>query len=216
MNYIVIPAYNEGARIGRVITQVKSHCQNIIVIDDGSEDDTVEVAKEKGVKVLKHMINLGKGAALKTGCDYAYKIGAQKIVVIDSDGQHNPKEIPLFLHGLEENDIVFGYRTIPKEMPGVLKFGNWFINKSVSIMFNIKIKDSQSGYRAFTREAYPKIRWEASDYYMETEMVIRSGKKKLRYLQLPIETIYGDRYKGTTVLDGVKIVTKMFVARLTK
>ena len=83
-------------------------------------------------------------------------------------------------------------------------------------MFHIDLQDSQSGYRAFTRKAYEQIRWEATDYYMETEMIIKAGRKKLLYTQIPIETIYGDKYKGTTVLDGVKIVVKMLGSKVLK
>ncbi len=212
--YVVIPAHNEENNIADVISKVKDYVNNIIVVDDGSTDNTYNKAKEEEVVVLKHEINLGKGAALKTGCDFALKQGAEKIVVIDADGQHAPKEIPRFLEALNENDITFSHRTENKAMPFVLKFGNNFINKFSSLLFGVNIKDNQCGYRAFTGEAYKKIRWNASDYYMETEMIINVGKKKLKYTEIPIETIYADKYKGTTVLDGVKIVLKMLTGRL--
>jgi glycosyltransferase involved in cell wall biosynthesis len=213
-DYVVIPAYNEGNKIIDVVEQAKKFTENVVVIDDGSRDDTAKIAEELGVVVLKHPINLGKGAALKTGCDFAVMQGAKKIVVIDGDGQHDPKEIPEFFGLLKDKEIVFSYRKRNKEMPGVLKFGNWFINKSTQILYGVKIKDTQCGYRAFTASAYRKVRWRAQDYFMETEMIINTGKKKLSYTQHPIETIYADKYKGTTVFDGVKIVMKMIASRL--
>ena len=216
MNYVIIPAYNEGNRIENVITKTRQYAENIIVVDDGSSDDTFQKAKKQGVTVLRRLVNLGKGAALKTGCDYAFKQGAEQFVVLDSDGQHNPDEIPHFLSALDNYDLVFGYRQQSPTMPVVLKFGNWFINKTLSTLFKINLNDSQSGYRAFTRKAYEQVRWEANDYYMETEMVIKAGRKKLLYTQIPIETIYGDKYKGTTVLDGVKIVVKMLSSKVLK
>lgn len=215
-DFIVIPAYNEEKNITKVINKTKEFIQNIIVVDDGSKDHTSEQAKSCGVIVLKHKINLGKGAALKTGCDYAIQQGAERIIAMDSDGQHDPKEIPEFLAALENRDIVFGYRKRTQAMPFILKFGNGFINSTLQILYHIKIKDSQSGYRAFTAPAYQKIRWEASDYYLETEMITKASKHRLRYTQIPIETIYADRYKGTTVLDGVKIILKIVTARLLK
>ena len=215
-DFLIIPAHNEEGRISKVINESKKYIEQIIVVDDGSLDKTVQEAESCGIKVLKHKINLGKGAALKTGCDYALSNGAKKIVVIDADGQHNPDEIPNFLEALKDKEIIFSYRKENKRMPAVLRFGNWFINNSINKLFNIKIKDSQCGYRAFTVDTYKKIRWNASDYYMETEMIIKSGKNKLNYGQLPIETIYADRYKGTTILDGVKIVTSMFLWRIFK
>ncbi len=213
---VVIPAYNEGETIGRVIAKTKEYLPNIIVVDDGSRDNTFEQAKSAGATVLKHKVNLGKGAALKTCCDYALQSGAQKIIAIDADGQHDPQEIPKMLRALDDHDIVFGCRRIPDSMPLVLRFGNDVISKMLKLLYNIQVNDSQCGYRAFTAESYKKIRWEALDYYVETEMAIKAGKHKLRYAMVPIKTIYADKYKGTTVLDGVTIVTKMLGWRLWK
>lgn len=214
--YIIIPAHNEEKNIAEVILKAKNHAHHIIVVDDGSSDHTSRQAKEAGAQVLRHQVNLGKGAALKTGCDYAISRGAKRIVVMDADGQHQPGDIPKFLSALEENDIVFGARKVPKSMPFVLKFGNSVINKTLKILYQMKIEDSQCGFRAFTASTYQKIRWDAQDYYVETEMLIKAGKNKLRHTTIPIATIYADNYKGTTVLDGVTIVMKMIGWRLVK
>ncbi|MEK6900214.1 MAG: glycosyltransferase family 2 protein [Nanoarchaeota archaeon] len=211
---VIIPAYNEGNNIAEVIKKTRTYCHNVVVIDDGSKDDTAEKAKKAGALVIKHPINLGKGAALKTGCDYAVNNGAAKIIALDADGQHDPVEIPNFLASLENNDIAFGARRIPKSMPLVFRFGNKVISTSLQLLYGIKVHDSQCGYRAFTADAYRKIRWQANDYYVETEMAIRAGKKYLKSCTIPIETIYADRYKGTTVLDGFFIVAKMIGWRL--
>lgn len=181
---------------------------------DGSIDKTEEAAKKAGAIVLKHLVNLGKGASLKTGCDYALKNKADIIIAIDADAQHNPKEIQKFLGNIKKYDIVLGYRKINKNMPLVLQFGNWFINKTIKFLYGIKIKDSQCGYRAFTAKAYKRLRWNASDYSMESEMIAKIGKHKLSYTEIPIETIYSDKYKGTTIFDGIKIVFNLFMWRL--
>ena len=212
--FAIIPAYNEEKHLREVIQKTKKHLKNIIVVDDGSQDQTSEIAKVEGVTVLKHLINLGKGAALKTGCDYAVKKGAQNMVALDADSQHNPELIPCLLEKLKNTDIVFGYRQFSKTMPFILRFGNWFINQTTSLFHHIKLNDTQCGYRAFTKQAYKKIRWQASDYSMESEMITYAGKHKLRYQQVPIQTIYSDKYKGTTVLDGIKIVFKLVWWRL--
>ncbi len=214
--FAVIPGYNEERMIGEVIRKTKRYIKDIIVVDDGSKDKTYDIADGSGAVALRHVVNLGKGAALKTGCDYAISKGAKVIIAIDADGQHKPEDIPRFLKEINDNDIVFGYRSLDKNMPFILRYGNWFISTCVRILYGISLKDTQSGYRCFTREAYRKIRWDAQDYSMESEMIARAGKHDLRYSQIPIETIYNEKYKGTTVIDGIKIVLNMIWWRLTK
>ena len=136
------------------------------------------------------------------------------MIVLDADAQHNPENIPALLQQLEENDIVFRYREQPATMPFILRFGNWFISSITTFLYGIKLKDTQCGYRAFTAPAYHQIRWQAADYSMESEMIARVGQHQLKYAQIPIKTVYSDKYKGTTVLDGVKIVLKMFSWKL--
>lgn len=214
--FVIIPAHDEEKHLSAVIRKTKIYSKNIIVVDDGSKDNTSDVAKKEGVVVLKHIVNLGKGAALKTGADYAVSNGADILVFMDSDGQHDPKEISEFLKNLKGNDIVFGSRRRTKVMPFVFKFGNWFISFLSSLLFGVKLHDTQSGYRTMTADAYKKVRWTARDYSVESEMISLVGKKKLRYKEIFIKTIYSDKYKGTTVLDGVKIVLNMIWWRLTK
>ncbi len=213
---VVIPAYNESSRIKNVIKEVKKITKNIIVVDDGSHDNTAQVAQELGVTVLRHITNLGKGAALKTGCDYALQKEFNYIIVMDADGQHKPKDISRFLKALEQNDIVFGVRQKRKNMPLILRLGNWGLNFITKLCYGVKLHDTQCGFRAFTRHAYKKIRWEAQNYDMESEMIARAGKARLKYAEIPIETVYLDRYKGTTILDGLKIGMKMLLWRLKK
>lgn len=211
--WVIIPAKNEAQRIGSVIDKAKKYIKNILVVDDGSTDSTYDVANQKKVVVLKHIVNLGKGAALKTGCDFAIKNGADVLIAIDADGQHEPDEIPNFLKALEEVDVVFGYRIFSKDMPFIFKFGNSFINLATKLLYGLSLRDTQSGYRAFTAEAYKKVRWKASDYSMESEMIANLGKAHLRYKEIPVPTIYLDRYKGTTLFDGLKIVFNMVLWR---
>lgn len=207
--WAVIPAYNEGKNIAGIINKTKKHVGKVVVVDDGSNDNTREVSEKSKAIVLSHIVNLGKGAALKTGCDYAIKRGAKNIITLDADAQHNPEDIPRFIEKLDRHDIVFSYRKASRKMPLVLRFGNWFISNAVQLLYGVSLNDTQCGFRAFSRQAYKKIRWSASDYSMESEMISRAGKQKLKYVQIPIETIYSDRYKGTTVIDGVKIVLDM-------
>jgi len=212
--FAVIPAYNEEGSIGEVVRKTKKYAGAAIVVDDGSRDETKTTSEKAGAVVLRHIVNLGKGAALKTGCDYAIKKGAKFIVALDADAQHNPDNIPRFIEKLKKYDIVFSYRKASRKMPWVLRFGNWFISNTTKVLYGISLNDTQCGFRAFSSDAYRKIRWNSSDYSMESEMISRAGKQKLKYVQIPIGTIYSDKYKGTTIIDGIKIVLNMVWWRL--
>ena len=214
--FVIIPAYNEGKHLTEVIRKTKRYARNIIVVDDGSSDKTYEKAKSANVVALRHSVNLGKGAALKTGVEYAIREGAKRLIFMDADGQHKPEDIPRFLDALKNGDVVFGFRRLNKNMPFVLKFGNAFINKISSILFNVKLKDTQSGYRAMTEKAYKKIVWQSNSYSVESEMVARVGKKHLKYKEIAIQTIYSNKYKGTTIIDGLKIVLNMLWWKIIK
>ena len=207
--WAIIPAHNEEKNIIQIANKTKKYADSVVVVDDGSMDTTARLAEKSGAIVLHHVINLGKGAALKTGCDYAFSKGAKYIVALDADAQHNPDDIPRFAEKLEKYDIVFSYRKYSRQMPIILRFGNWFISEAASMLYNVDLNDTQSGFRAFSKATYKKIRWNAADYSMESEMISRAGKQKLKYVQIPIETIYSDKYKGTTVIDGMKIVLNM-------
>ena len=212
--FAVIPAYNEEKRIYNVVKKAAGFVDTVVVVDDGSRDNTRETAKKGRAIVLNHLVNLGKGAALKTGCDYALKSKADIIIVMDADAQHDPLDIPKFLNKIKEYDVVLGQRKINKSMPLVFRFGNWFIDETIKFLYGVKINDSQCGYRAFTADAYRKIRWKASGYSMESEMIAKIGKNKLSYIGVPIDTIYSDKYKGTTILDGIKIVFNLLLWKL--
>lgn len=206
----IIPARNEAQRIGMVVQRTMPFVDFVIVVDDGSTDDTTAVLQalaQPKVVVIRHQVNLGKGAALTTGCEAAMRLKVDAVVCLDADGQHNPESIPLFLSALEERqlDIVFGMRTFNSKMPIMMYLGNHFLSACINRLFRVMIHDTQSGFRAFTILAYPQLRWESSGYQAETEMIVRAGEHKLKYAEIDIDTIYLDNYKGTTVLDGIKI-----------
>jgi glycosyltransferase involved in cell wall biosynthesis len=207
--YAVIAAKDEEKNISDVIKETLQYVNKIVLVDDGSTDSTAKKSKNAGATVLKHIVNLGKGAAIKTGVEYAISQGADKVVLLDADGQHEPKDIPKLINKIKHSDIVFGYRIQKKSMPAILKFGNWFINRLTFALYKIKLFDTQCGFRAFNTKIYDKIRWRSRDYSMESEMIARVGKKRLIYSQVPVRTIYSDKYKGTTIIDGIKIVLNM-------
>ncbi|MBI2143960.1 glycosyltransferase family 2 protein [Candidatus Woesearchaeota archaeon] len=210
--YAIIPAHNEEKNIGLVVERTKKlvNSKNIVVVDDGSRDGTAKEAETHGVAVLKHMTNLGKGAALRTGSQFALGKGAEALVFMDSDGQHDPEDLPRIMSALEGNDLAFTYRERKSEhMPLVKKFGNFFIDRVMKLLFSISVTDTQCGYKAMTKAAYEKLSLMSDDYSIESEIAAKAGKYRLKFTQVPIKTIYADRYKGTTVFDGISIVMKM-------
>lgn len=211
---VVLPAHNEAKRIGPVLEELLSlsfgHDVLPIVVDDGSRDATGDIALDAGATVVRHRTNLGKGAAVKTGCDAACRLGADIVVLMDSDGQHRPADIPAMVAPLLEDfgvpQLVVGTRAFNAEMPIVMKTGNYIFRWLVGMMFAIAVRDTQSGFRAFQASVYPRIRWASSDYAMETEMLILAACHGVRFEEVGIDTIYMDNHKGTTPLDGLRIL----------
>ena len=215
--FVIIPAFNEEARIGKVVRETQKYGRNVVVVDDGSSDGTYAEAAKTKATVLRHVINLGKGAALRTGSEYADRCGADAIVYIDSDGQHSPKDIPRLLRELRNSDIVFAHRNLGSaHMPLTKKAGNFVLNKMLALFFGIKILDTQCGFKAMTRKAYAKMELMSNSYTIESEIAAKTGKHNLRFRQVPIETIYGDKYKGTDVFDGISIALNMLWWKFTR
>jgi glycosyltransferase involved in cell wall biosynthesis len=217
--YIVIPAHNEGKRIGKVITDIGAAKLNlpIIVVDDGSKDNTGVVAKNLKAVVLIHKINLGKGAAMKTGCDYAFTNGADAVILMDSDGQHEVADLKKFIVALNSGkyDVILGSRNYSYGVPLVRYLGNKFASVVMAALFHIYVSDVICGFRAVTKNGYDKIRWDSDGYGVETEMVARMGKKRVNFCEVPVETIYHDNVKGVTLLDAFGILGDVIKWRLT-
>ncbi len=206
---IVMPAYNEEKGVSEVVREAKKH-GNVFVVDDSSSDSTAEKAEKAGASVLRQVVNQGAGFSTRTGVEAALKEGADIIVTIDADGQHNPKKIPVLVSELEgDSDVVIGSRDF-SEMPLTKRLGNSFIYLASKLLFGVDIVDTQSGFKAFKKDVWDDLKWHSSHYVFCSEIVKNIGINKLSYKELPIETVYEDKYKGTTVFDGLKIVLKMF------
>lgn len=201
---VVIPSYNESKRISEVLDGVKEANLPIIVVDDGSSDRTWDIAKRSGVLLIRHKINLGKGAALKTGCNKAFSLGYEGVILMDSDGQHKSTDLYKFKDALQKRgvDIAFGSRNLSLGVPFIRFVSNKFASFLISVLFNIYLSDLLCGFRAITKDAYEKIDWESTGYDVETEMVVKTGKLGLKYCEVPVETVYYDKFKGVTILDA--------------
>ncbi len=191
--YIVIPAFNEGDVIEEVITDVKSAgYSNIIVVDDGSTDDTDLKAESAGAIALHHLINRGKGAAMKTGIEAAKIAQAEIVVTMDGDGQHNPCDIEKMISLIKDgNDVVLGTRMKnAKGMPFYKFLANHSGNFFTWLIFGLWVTDSQSGFRAFSRKAIGFIETQTARYEYDSEVIWEIKKHKLKYAEVPIEVRY--------------------------
>jgi len=216
--WIVIPAYNEEKYIDCVLKKVAKFSKNIVVVDDGSADNTAVIAQKYCSHVLVHKVNLGKGAALKTGCEYAFqKLGAKAVILMDSDDQHDPAKLPEFFQHLKDGSrVVLGERAMNFQMPLIKIIGNRFSSILVLVLFGVYIPDIPSGYKAFTKKAYQKIKWHSSGYEAEVEIAARIAKNKLAFTTITIPTIYHDTDKGMTLLDTFEMIIKVISWRLEK
>jgi len=212
---VVMPVYNEKGRVVRVIKRIlKEYKLEVVVVDDGSTDDSFDIlkrnfGKEKRVYLLRHILNLGKGAAMKTGVRMVKKIKGEAVLFVDSDGQHNPKQIREFLKEIEKFDLVFGYRDVGNRMPRVRRWGNLIAKKIVKTLFGIERKDMLCGFFAFKMSVFPKIRWKSSRYGVETEIAVRVVKSGLCFKEIKVDTIYINKYKGVSIFDAVRILMRL-------
>jgi len=190
--YVLIPAYNEQERLGPVIEAAREYL-TVVVIDDGSTDDTIKVAEEKGATVLRQPRNQGKGAALKDGFRWALtQPDCDALITLDADGQHDPDEIPRFLecYGKHQGDLIIGYRDF-SQMPFKRKFANTVGRVSLSWAMGQKIRDNQSGYRLITRRLMAAtLESQEAGFEFEVDMVVLCIRRKYRLDWVPIRTIY--------------------------
>ncbi len=207
MRIAVIPARNEAKTIAEVVRDTKKFVNEVIVVDDGSQDATKAEAGKAGARVLRNLVNMGKGFALRLGVEQAIARGADQVVCLDADGQHNPADIPAMAEMLNKQglDVVIGSRPLDKAMPPIMRLGNFGIWLVSWLLFGIQVKDTQSGYRLMRAGAYPALRWESNGYEVESEMLVRMARSGLKAGEYPIKTLYRDKYKGTNVADGLRI-----------
>ena len=216
--FVVIPAFNEERRLPQTINRLKKYfpLTRTIVVDDGSTPALAPFMPSR-VIVARHSVNLGKGMALKTGCELAIKLKAQSIILMDADGQHHPKDIPHFLNKLDQGyAVVFGARYIGRGMPVWRLLGNRFLNYYAGFLFGLHLHDIWCGYRAFRTENYPQIVWNSSSYSSGVEMAVKVGLHHLRHTEHFVGTIYHAKgsVTGTTLHDGLKLLLDLTVWRL--
>lgn len=199
----VIPAYSEETSIGTIILLTKQYVDHILVIDDGSNDRTKQIAKLAGAEVIRHPINIGKGAALKSAFERAEELGFDILVTIDGDGQHDPDEIPILLSPIldGEADVVIGSRFIDKkgkkEISLYRRFGNFILTKATNFGSKDKVSDSQSGFRVFSKKCFGKFSFSEVRFGIESEMIREGIDNDLRIKDIPMSCKYNNLHKFT-------------------
>jgi len=191
----IIPAYQESRAIDQVIRIAQNYCTHVVVVDDGSTDNTAKIAQDNGATVLRHPTNLGKGAALRTGFDYTVKKQYDVMITLDGDLQHNPHSIPRFLDKIKQGyDIIVGsrYQTQSEDMPFARKLSNLITTTVLRVFFKVPVTDSQSGYRAFKRRVLETIPVRDNGFAAETEILIDAQRAGFLISEVPIATSYGD------------------------
>lgn len=216
--YVVLPAYNEEKTINDVMGELIDLGFNLIVVDDGSTDNTYRVSWNflknypSHVSLYRHPINRGLGATLRTGIEAALSHESNIIVTFDADGQHHSQDIlPLCQPIIQgEADVVIGKRNF-KEMPFRKNFGNVVMNIITLIFYGKDVEDSQSGLRALNRKAAELMELHSRDYGVSSEIIGEVRRKDLRMVEVPITTIYTDYSlsKGTNTRVGLKILARL-------
>jgi len=210
-----LPAYNEEKTISNIVKKTSKFVDKVVVCDDGSNDQTKELAKKAGAIVLTHDSNKGKGAAMRTLFEYSKKIDGDVIITMDSDGQFLPEEIPDLVNCLIENDadIVTGYRFADeKDMPKYRKFGNKVLDKITNLASEIPVRDTQSGFRAYSKKAINSIKFNTDGYGADSEILISASKKELKILEKPVTVIYntqGKTSKKNPISHSASVVTTL-------
>jgi len=192
---VILPAFNEEVSIGSVVLLTRYYADNVIVVDDGSLDRTAEIARKAGAEVIVHEENKGKGAALKTGFAAADNMGADIIVTMDSDGQHNAADIPKLVKPIikGEADMVNGSRYLNglgKNTPSYRRVGQTILDGATKLNSGLQITDSQSGFRAFSASTKDVFRFKAQKMAIESEMLADAGKSGLRIAEVEIGVRY--------------------------
>ena len=205
----VIPAYDEGKKIGEVVRKTLQYC-DVLVIDDGSTDGTGKAAEKAGAHIITHERNMGKGNALMTGVAYALKNGYDQIITLDADGQHDPDEIPKFMEKADKYDIIIGTRTF-SEMPPLRRISNAITTALLSLRTGQKVGDSQSGYRMIRTVTLEGIEFKTRGFILESEVLVRA---KGRIGNVKVKTIYADEKSHVKNISETINFIKFFVRSL--
>ena len=221
---IVVPAFNGAREIFEGLKSLPTGLKGVpdidlVVIDDGSLDQTAKEAEKAGVNVIRHSINRGLGAAIKTGLSWAKKQNADIVVTFDADGQHDPGDIAKLIKPiiLKKADLVIGSRFLNKQpIPIDRLLLNWFANFATFILYGVSSSDSQSGMRAFSKKAIDLVDFKADRMEFSSEILLEAKRNNLKTTEVPIKAIYTkySRNKGQRNLNAIPVLMRFLVKLL--
>ena len=193
---VLIPAYNCGRTIGEITKKIARMGLKVVVVDDGSTDNTESAASQNGAIVARHVKNMGKGASLKEGFELARRMSdIDAIIIMDGDGQHCPDDLKNFISRAEEgsSDVIVGNRMDSvKNMPFIRLLTNKIMSGLLSLMCRQHIPDTQCGFRLVKKAVLDKIKLKSNRYDLDSELLIKASRKRFRISSVPIQTIYRD------------------------
>jgi len=208
-----VPAFNEARFIGSIVIQCRRHADIVLVIDDGSRDQTANIAEAAGAMVLRHEQNRGKGEGLNTAFAEARRLNARCLILIDGDGQHEAEEIPAVIAPILDGsaDMTVGSRflTTRSEIPGYRKVGQHGLTIATNLSSGVRLTDSQSGFRAFSAVAINALSFRGTGFSVESEMQFLVKEHRLKVAEVPISVVYEEPAKrnpighGLAVLNGI-------------
>lgn len=204
----LIPAFNAAQSLSKLLVQVKKHLPNVLVVDDGSTDNTAEAARQGGASVIRLERNRGKGNALRAGFKAVLESGSTAVLTLDADGQHDPERIPDFLKLVSPDALIVGYREARlKKMPFPRILSNQITSTMLSMLTGEKLRDSQSGYRLIGRNILSKVELETDHFETESELLLKAARLGYRPQFLPIPTCYdGERSFMRPALDTARFI----------
>jgi glycosyltransferase involved in cell wall biosynthesis len=216
---VIIPTYNEAKAIGAIVKEIRQQGIDVLVVDDGSIDDTSLIAKHNGAAVLRNQDNAGKGASLIKGFNYALLQDFDAVITMDGDGQHLPEEIPSFVRLADNSNagIFIGNRMASaKSMPALRIVTNKFMSWLISLVAGQKVPDTQCGFRLIKRQVLEKIDLKTAKYETESEMIIKCARLGFKIESVPIKTIYaGEKSQINPIIDTLRFIKFIFKAACT-
>lgn len=224
MTIVVVPAYNEQNSIGQVVKNLREFVDQVVVVNDGSTDETAALARAAGALVITHLVNRGYGAALATGTDYALDTSANYILHFDADGQFVPSDIPRLVEPLIEGkvQVALGSRFLGQaiDLPVLRRLILKVATVFTWAFSGLKLTDAQNGFRAFTTEAASAINIHQDGKAATSEIIDEVARLKLKYVEVPV-TVYYTHYslhkpKANSVWDVWRIVRDLFVGKIIK